>query len=366
MSVIVFTGQPGSGKTAAVVDMLAHDEQFKGRPLFVTGIPDLAIDHSPCPPVSEWTEQRVSPDDESIQLSYFTFPENAVVVIDEAQRIYRPRPVGSKVPPEVAAFETHRHTGVDFILITQHAGLIDSNIRKLVGRHVHIRVTPFGRYRYEWTELGDPESSSSREVAAKEKYSLPKRAFVLYKSSQRHTKIKVKMPWYVYLFGACLVGTIALSVYAYKRVSAKVEPGNPEAKVTQSGSPSKATEPNSSPATAEDILALETPLLKGRADTAPMYAELRQPKQLPMVVGCIKTPTRCECQNQQGTDAGLDRLQCENWLANPPFNPYLEVKTRTETSAQRGAVDRAQPERVQPLPETPARPLSPQSAQTGV
>lgn len=335
MSVIVFTGQPGSGKTAAVVDMLAHDEQFKGRPLFVTGIPDLAIDHSPCPPVSEWTEQRVSPDDESIQLSYFTFPENSVVVIDEAQRIYRPRPVGSKVPPEVAAFETHRHTGVDFILITQHAGLIDSNIRKLVGRHVHIRVTPFGRYRYEWTELGDPESSSSREVAAKEKYTLPKRAFGLYKSSQLHTKIKVKMPWYVYLFGACLVGTIGLSVYAYKRVSAKVDPGNPEAKVSTSDRPGQ-TSDIKIPATADDILAQETPLLKGRADTAPMYAELRQPKQLPMVVGCIKTPTRCECQNQQGTDAGLDRLQCEKWLTNPPFNPYIEVNSRVENRIDRG------------------------------
>lgn len=335
MSVIVFTGQPGSGKTAAVVDMLAHDEQFKGRPLFVTGIPDLAIDHSPCPPVSEWTEQRVSPDDESIQLSYFTFPENAVVVIDEAQRIYRPRPVGSKVPPEVAAFETHRHTGVDFILITQHAGLIDSNIRKLVGRHVHIRVTPFGRYRYEWTELGDPESSSSREVAAKERYQLPKRAFALYKSSQLHTKIKTKMPWYVYLFGACLVGTVALSVYAYKRVSAKVEPGNPESKVSASERPGTAPDIKI-PATADDILAQETPLLKGRADTAPMYAELRQPKQLPMVVGCIKTPTRCECQNQQGTDAGLDRLQCENWLASPPFNPYIEVNSRFENRIDRG------------------------------
>lgn len=325
MSIIVVTGQPGSGKTAAVVDMLAHDEQFKGRPLFITGVPDLAIDHTPCPPVADWTQFRRSPDDPDLELAYFTFPENAVVVVDEAQRIYRPRAVGSKVPPEVQAFETHRHTGVDFILITQHPGLIDSNIRKLVGRHIHIRVTPFGRYRYEWTELGDPESASSREVAAKERYMLPKRAFALYKSSQLHTKIKVKMPWYVYLFAVCLVGFVGLGWYAYHRVSARVEPPAAKAEqVPQGESVTKAAAPVA--ITAEDFLVAEAPVLPGRPETAPMYAELRQVKQLPRVAGCIRTPTRCTCQNQQGTDAGLDRMQCESWLRNPPFDPYSEVQ----------------------------------------
>jgi len=135
MSVVIVTGQPGSGKTALTVDMIANDPQFKGRPLFVMGIPDLKVPHITCPPVDEWTEYRTSPEDPSLDLAYFTFPENALVVIDEAQRVYRPRPTGTRVPPEVAAFETHRHLGVDFILLTQHPGLIDSNIRKLVGRH---------------------------------------------------------------------------------------------------------------------------------------------------------------------------------------------------------------------------------------
>lgn len=83
--IILVTGVPGSGKTAKVVDLLAHDPQFSGRPLFVTGIPDLALDHQQCPPVADWVEFR---DNETgdLSLPYFTFPANSVVVVDEAQR----------------------------------------------------------------------------------------------------------------------------------------------------------------------------------------------------------------------------------------------------------------------------------------
>jgi len=324
MSVILVTGVPGVGKTAHVVDMIAHDEQFKGRPLFVTGIPDLAIDHTPCPPVAEWTEYRTSPDDENLQLAYFTFPENSLVVLDEAQRVYRPRAVGTKVPPEVAAFETHRHTGVDFILLTQHPGLIDSNIRKLIGRHIHIRGTPFGRYKYEWTELGDPESASSREIASKERYKLPARAFDLYKSAQLHTKIKTKLPWYFWLFIVALLGVIGLSVYAYNRINSKLSSGE---SVLSKSPGQQAVKPTDKPASQgpDELLQQFVPVVPGRPETATAYDTLRQVKAMPVVAGCIQTATRCTCQNQQGLDAGLDELQCKDWLRNPPFNPYVDV-----------------------------------------
>ena len=336
MSVILVTGIPGSGKTAHVVDLLAHDPQFKGRPLFTMGIPELMLDNDPCPPVAEWTEWRDSPEDESLKLPYFTFPESALVVLDEAQRIYRPRPVGSKVPPEVAAFETHRHTGIDFILITQHPGLLDSNLRKLVGRHIHIRVTPFGRYRYEWTELGDPESASSRELAAKDRYKLPKRAFALYKSSQLHTKIRTKMPWYVWLFAACVVGVVLLGGYAYKRVNTRITGGDLPAAAIKDGSPANAAQGEKRTLEPSEMLQEFVPVIPGRPETAPAYDGLRQVKAMPVVAGCIQTPTNCRCQNQQGLDAGLDKMQCEAWLRNPPFNPYHEVRQEMPQGAKQG------------------------------
>src|SRR4030067_873930 len=65
----------------------------------------------------------------------------------------------------VAALETHRHGGFDIWLISQHAGLIDANVRKLIGRHIHLREGLLGRYLYEWAELGAPENRASRELA---------------------------------------------------------------------------------------------------------------------------------------------------------------------------------------------------------
>lgn len=325
MSIIVVTGQPGSGKTALVVDMLANDDQFKGRPLFVMGIPDLAIDHTPCPPVADWTEYRASPDDDSLQLAYFRFPENALVVLDEAQRIYRPRAVGSKVPPEVAAFETHRHTGVDFVLLTQHPGLIDANIRKLVGRHIHIRVTPLGRYKYEWTELGDPESASSREIAARSKYVLPKRAFDLYKSSQLHTKIKVKMPWFVYMFGVAAVSFIGLGWYGYHRVMDRVEPKT-AIPASSPGMPSNAAPPAGSVKTTAQYIEERQPRIAHLAYTAPVYDEITKPVDAPFPAGCltVKRPSGevCRCVDQQGNDYPMPDNTCRQVVQHGIFKDW--------------------------------------------
>ena len=73
MAIVLVTGVPGAGKTACVVDMLAHDTQFAGRPLFQMGIPELVLDHEPVPPVSEWVEMRASPEDAALELPYFRY-----------------------------------------------------------------------------------------------------------------------------------------------------------------------------------------------------------------------------------------------------------------------------------------------------
>ena len=134
--ITLITGTPGSGKTAYAVSLLM--EMAGSRPIYADGVPELVIDHQPCPPVSEWTYEADDPASATGKKISFTFPANSIVVIDECQRVFRPRSSGSKVPPEVAAFETHRHLGIDFILITQHPSLVDGNIRRLVGKHIHL------------------------------------------------------------------------------------------------------------------------------------------------------------------------------------------------------------------------------------
>jgi len=336
--------------------------------MFVMGIPELTLPVIQAPPVDQWVEYRKSPEDENLELAYFTFPQNSLVVIDEAQRVYRPRPVGSKVPGEVAAFETHRHLGIDFILITQHAGLIDSNIRKLIGRHIHIRVTALARYRYEWTELGDPESSSSRELAAREKYVLPKRAFGLYKSSELHTKIRKKIPFFVWVFAFASVLAVGLGAWAFHRVTLRT---SPEA-VSQSPANTSGgviTSAPGAPVSQVDLLVERTPRIHGEPHTAPRYDALTVAIAAPELRGCIESDRRCRCQDQDGNDYPVSQSRCRSLAVNGfAFQDWgslpLERKAQREQRARVESVP-AQPGAVPPASVAPLPQPPPASSPTG-
>jgi zona occludens toxin len=333
--IILVTGQPGAGKSALVVDWLATDPQFANRPLFVTGIPELQIEHTPTPPVEEWTERRQVENDPSISLAYFTFPSGSVVVVDEAQRIYRPRSAASRVPDEVAAFETHRHTGVDFILLTQHPGLLDANIRKLIGRYVHIAVTPFGRYTYEWTKCVDPDSKAEREIAARKKYKLPARSFSLYKSSEQHTKIKVAIPFYYYFAIAAVIGFICLVWYAYGRITDKFADtpvASAAAAVTQSPFSTPAPTPASKP---KDYVASLEPRVPGQWHTAPRYDELTKPTDAPWPSACVENhaTNTCRCLDQQGNRYEISGSKCRAIVRDGIFKDWGTAATADGVAA---------------------------------
>ncbi|WP_334106593.1 zonular occludens toxin domain-containing protein [Methylobacillus sp.] len=218
--ITIITGVPGMGKTSLVVSMMMRELEKGERPFFVMGIPDLALDHSPVPPIVEWTEKRPDPNDPSVELDYFTFPPNSIIIIDEAQRVYRPRASTSKVPPHVAAHETHRHTGVDFWLMTQKPMLIDAHIRELCGRHIHIRNTFTGRKLFEWPEFTDVKTKGNYADAAVRRFKPPKQSFNNYKSAELHTKQPYRLH-YVWLFLPVALGFTLYQGYGvysnYKR-----------------------------------------------------------------------------------------------------------------------------------------------------
>ena len=330
------TGPTGSGKSCAVVNWLVD---IKDRPLFVMGIPDLAIEHHVCPPVSEWTELRESPEDPTLKLPYFTFPPNSIVILDEAQRVYRPRPANARVPPEVAAFETRRHTGVDFVLITQNPGLLDSHIRKLVTRHIHIHDTFMGRYMLEWVGLGDIDSKASRALATRTKYQPPKRAFNLYKSSELHTKIVRKRPWYFYLFFALIPVILGLGWNIYTRFNSKFQDPAP---ATQPDKPHMSALPVHSPdapaaggsakvLTRSEYIEQYQPRIDGLMHTAPVYDAVTAPVEPPEPVGCIDSPrTGCKCYTQQGTAYDTTEQICRHIMTKGIFLAWkrTEIKER--------------------------------------
>lgn len=325
----LITGIPGSGKTASVVaDLL----QIKDRPIFVDGIPDLTIEHTPCPPLSEWTEERPDPSSASGKKICFTFPPNSIIVIDECQRIYRPRSAASKVPPEVAAFETHRHEGLDFWLITQNPTLLDSNVRKLVGCHVHFRVTWAGRYRHEWNEVGDVDSSTSRSLSVTTKYKLPKEAFSAYKSAVLHTKHKTKIPFAVYL----LVGALSLGGYTawsfYHRFQDITNRGNlldtTSSAPVASQSPTREIPDVKPILTKAEYIEQQTPRIPGLMHTAPIYDGVTQPVEPPEPVGCMDSKkTGCRCYTQQGTRYDTTEAICRQIMASGIYMPWKKTET---------------------------------------
>jgi len=105
MTIELQTGLPGHCKTLYTLDRIEALRKKSGRPVFYNGI---AINKDKLP---EWQEIEAD--------KWYTAPPESIVVIDEAQRIFRPRPAGSQVPKHESELETHRHGGIDLVLMTQ-------------------------------------------------------------------------------------------------------------------------------------------------------------------------------------------------------------------------------------------------------
>lgn len=281
MAITLITGVPGTGKTAFVVAEL-EKIAATGRTIFVDNIPGLKLPHYRAGRISEWQKgtwfhidvyKRTAPavvmgagknleadyddeieDDNDGDENWMPHPEvvkladcdelrrlahnehgevvgsvpyeshkGALLVIDEAQRHFRPRSAGSPVPDHVAALEVHRKQ-CDIWIITQRPNLIDSNVRGLVGKHIALRDTFLGRYKYEWPEVGDIESKTSRDVAAKSKYKLPKHVFNLYKSAEVHTVHKHTFPMAAKILLLVVPLALVLIFTSYKTISGKFNP----------------------------------------------------------------------------------------------------------------------------------------------
>lgn len=341
--ITLITGTPGAGKTAYAIAQLYEFVQAEkakaertgepARPVFVMGVPDLMIEHEVAPPVSQWATLVPSEEDPDLEEAVFTFPDGALVFIDEAQKVYRPRASGSKVPPHVAAFEKHRHKGLDFWLITQSETLIDKNVRELVGKHIHLRSMWSGRKLYEWPETTDASSRTNRDAATTRGYKLPKHIFGLYKSASMHVKQSRRLPWQLGLVGVAVAVVGVLGFNAYARVSDAIggnvaapavatQPEKPKIVATAHGTGTI----QGAPGQQRDITPADfEPRIRTRPETAPIYDAIRTVKTMPVVAGCIAMRDECKCYTHQGTDAFIEPTACRELIRNPPFNPWQEA-----------------------------------------
>jgi hypothetical protein len=295
MPVSLTTGTPGAGKSLWTI---AHVEALRketGREVYYSGIKGLTLPwHEFGKPGPAGEEHLTDATD------WHQCPTGAIIVIDEAQRVFRPRGAGTKVPDTIAAFETHRHRGHDIFLVTQNPGLIDSNIRKLTETHRHL-MRKFGATLstvHRWQGVRD-NCDKSRKDSIPTQWRFPKEAYGWYKSSEVHT-VKFRLPGKLWL-ALCLplvIGVLAWYVFWGR---AMLRGDTVPARVTGGGSVPAGAAPTLPGAVKAWDVKDFVPRLEGLPHTAPRYDELTKPVRVPTLVGCIVGTGKSYCITQQGT-----------------------------------------------------------------
>lgn len=311
MTVSVVTGKPGHGKTLYAVTKIAALAKEQNRQVYYNGIADLTLDWQQIDDATQWHNPAIVPD-------------GAIVVIDEAQRIFPPRSTGSRVPPHVQPFDTHRHRGLDIYLITQDPMLIDSFARNLAGEHLHV-YRPFGTQQatvYRWEHVVDPDSRTEKGLAVdKSFFRYPQESFGLYKSATVHT-VKRKLPWKIVVGLPVLLAVLALSIVIGYKTLNNLKSKDKEA--DKSGSSDLvSTSSGGDVLTPEQYKISLVARVAGVPESAPVYDDLAKPSVLPVMAGCVLMGDECNCYTQQGTkinDAGLE--MCTDFVGNGRFVAY--------------------------------------------
>ncbi len=293
--ITLITGQPGAGKTLFGIHYVRELARKEKRTVYYSGIKDLRL---------AWLELE-KPEE------WFKVPQGSVVVVDEAQRIFRPRGAGAVVPRHVSELETHRHQGIDVFIITQHPMLVDTNVRRLVGRHFHV-VRSFGLKRatvHEWAEVKE-QCDKSREDSIRHEWSYPRDVFALYHSAEVHThKARVPARVFVLLALPLLLGGSVWVVVKWWQGSGSARPD----KALEAKPATKAAEParvKAGKLSTSDWLAEHQPRVEGLAYTAPVYDDVTKPVRAPYPAACLASKMRCGCYSEQGTRLDMPEALC--------------------------------------------------------
>lgn len=311
MSINLITGLPAGGKTCYAVWWVEQWRKREQRPVFYAGIRGLKLDWQPIDPY-EWRNA----------------PAGAIVVIDEAQRAHDP--AGKKplfapcqrnaVPAWVADLTVHRHGGIDLVLITQHPSLLDTSVRRLVDRHVHV-VRRWGLQAatlHEWRECRD-DCNRKRSDSSKTAWRYPREVYGWYESAEVHT-MKVSIPWRVWGLGLVLLAFVALVWFIWSRIAAQLQPKQPVAhgQAFSSAGPMPVSNAGQGLRAPGQVLgrfewvSQWEPRVPGLAYTAPAYDEQTRPVEVPYPAACVVMRKECRCYTQQATRLDVPEPLCRS------------------------------------------------------
>lgn len=314
--IYLITGTPGGGKSLRAV-WYAEEFLRMGRAVFgnIDGYSRQAPIPGMVPLVKDLNSGKWSGGTGG---DWRETPPGSVVIYDEAQRDFPQRSNSLPVPEIIRAMEHHRHTGHDLLFVTHHPNHLDHWLRRLVGKHDHLRRLG-GMSRVALISADTVmELPVGVESSAGEKtfWKYPKSLYDAYESATFHT-VKHRLPQPVIFLLALLVLAVAGGFWAISHFSGSAKPSLASASGAAPAAASGAAPPEPS-LVVNRLLALKPvevrPLL-------PLDEYLQQVKSSRSVMGCAKSALSCKCWDVSGDPLLISDQICSALMEKGlPFN----------------------------------------------
>lgn len=351
MSITLVTGVPGSGKTLYAVSKLLKDiqgakvsktledgSQVDIDRVIYTNVNGYQKNHEPIEGGGVWTytnkDWAYEGNPEGLRNWHKWAKPGAYICFDEFQKFWPPRPNGAPVPPDIQTLDTHRHMGVDFLLITQNCANVDRHILGLVDRHLHVRRVanlPFATV-YEWDHAS--KTLNYKNSMAKTPWRYDKSAFKDYKSAELHTKQKRKMPAMVWFVLAGLCGAAYAFPTLKTRLTDRVNGGHSVPAAEDAKQANKKTFINENGQTVTVETTTPEPGAVPPLDSA-SSAPVASAPAAAVVSGCIAVASRCSCFDTQGVKSAMPADYCTENSASKSEVPKQVIDDRPSPPVMR-------------------------------
>lgn len=344
----VITGLPGNAKTLHALGLVIRRAKAENRPVYYANLKEFKND-DPRLQGTTWIEFDPAKWHEEV-------PSGSIILIDEAQKIFRNRSLGTVPGKHVTELEEHRHKGLDFYMITQHPSLIDPAIRKLTQSHRHM-VRIWGMEAstvHKWSGIKENcDKPGGRADSEKSKWVFEKNLYGLYHSADQHT-MKKSVPTRVWLLLGLIVALLAvgyyITTYFKKQTTVQSTPATSSGTVGQSGQAGAAAgQPGGAVlvdpmADLQQYVFKETPRVSGLPHTAPKYDQITEPVRAPVPSMCVQVgnpaqrrDVQCKCYTQQGTPMAVEFNMCIEFARNGYFQDFdAERDRRMDHQAAQG------------------------------
>ncbi|MDD0841495.1 zonular occludens toxin domain-containing protein [Pseudomonas sp. Gutcm_11s] len=370
------TGLQGHGKTLNTIKEVDTKAKAEGRTVYFHNVTDL----DPSRLQAEWYPFEDP-------LKWFELPDNALIVVDEAQGWFGVRDPRKEVPEHISRFEIMRKQGHEVHLITQDPRFIDVHARRLCNKHIHYwRIFGSSKVsRYEIERVyNDVEKINGCKDASRTIIGLDKRYFGVYSSAkaEHHFKFKPSKKLVFLLLAAGIGLFCAWRAYALiwgqespdapSDAPAKEQAGNPVTDIAKSLIPGVTPAENKT-LTPAQYIARHVPRVPNLPASAPVYDDLTKPQSFPRLYCLSSTDpdtyarnfarmphaivngreTVCQCYTQQATRVQTDFAFCMQTVEYGYFDPAIPDRSKNAFGQQQMA-QRQNPTPTNTSPQQPA------------